>query len=134
MILSEIKAILLNLLFGMFFYITLSTFSLYEEKIKSKIINNLLYFVLTVLCGIIYIFYIDKIFFSFNYYYILFIVLGFYFGYKNKFFKTGKKVSMFNYWLKKLLIIIKKVTLFLINYKLWSKLAKKIKQIIKKKV
>lgn len=129
MILFELNAIVLNFLFGLFFYISLNTISFYEVKIKYKLIINLLYFLSTLFCGIIYIIYIDSIFFSFNYYYILFIVLGFYFVYSSKYFKIRKRLPLFNYLFLKTLNIIKKVFLFLINYNFW----KKLKQIIKKK-
>ena len=129
MILFELKAIVLNFLFGLFFYISLNTISFYEVKIKYSLIINLLYFLSTLFCGIIYIIYIDSIFLSFNYYYILFIILGFYFAYSSKYFKLRKSLPLFNYLFLKTLNIIKKVFLFLINYNFW----KKLKQIIKKK-
>ncbi len=131
MILFELKAIGINLLFGIFFYIAVNTFSLYEVKIKSNILINLLYFVLTIFCGIIYIIYLDLILYSFNFYYLLLISLGFFIAYKSKYLKTQKYITLFNYLLLKLLVIIKKVFLFLINYSFWSKI--KIKRKIKDK-
>lgn len=133
MILFELKAIIFNVLFGIFFFITINTLSLYEIKIKFKIITNILYFVLTIFCGIIYITYLDLIFFSFNYYYILFLILGFIIAKSFDVFKTQKQILVFNYFVFKTTNIIKKVTLFLINYNFWNKLLNKFKKIIKKK-
>jgi hypothetical protein len=130
-ILIELRAIGVNLLFGAFFYIIINTFSLYEVKVKSKVLSNLLYFVFTIFCGIIYIVYLDVILFDFNFYYLLFIALGFYIAHKSKYLKTEKYIKFFNYLIFKLLIIIKKVFLFLINYSFWSKI--KIKKKIKDK-
>ena len=129
MILFELKAIGINLLFGSFFFITINTIGLYEVKLRSKILINLLYFVLTISCGIIYIFYLDKILFSFNFYYLLFISLGFFIASKTKYLRTDKNVVILNYLVIKALFIIKKVFLFLINYSFWSKI--KIKRKIK---
>ena len=131
MILFELKAIGINLLFGIFFFITINTISLYEVKIKTKIFINLLYFVLTIFCGIIYIFYLDLILFSFNFYYLIFITLGFYFASKTKYFRTEKYILLLNFLISKLFIILKKVFLFLINYSFWSQI--KIKRKIKDK-
>ena len=129
MILIELKAIGINLLFGIFYYIIINTFSLYEVKIKFKIIINILYFVLTVFCGIVYIVYLDLILFTFNFYYLLIIMLGFFMAEKNKYLKTEKYIVIFNYLFQKSLFIIKKVFLFLINYSFWTKI--KIKKKIK---
>ena len=122
MILFEIKAIGINILFGIFFFIIVNTTSLYEGKIKSKILTNIFYFVLTIGSGIIYIIYLDKILFSFNFYYILFIALGFYIASIIKFFKTEKYTVLFTYLVFKLSVIVKKVFLFLINYSFWRKI------------
>jgi hypothetical protein len=128
-IIFELKAIGINVLFGIFFFIIINTFSLYESKIKSKIIINIFYFVLTIVAGILYIIYLDLILFSFNFYFPFFIILGFYIAYNIKLFKTEKYTPTINYLVKLIINIIKKVFLFLINYKFW----KKLKQIIKKK-
>ena len=131
MILIELKAIGINLLFGIFFFIIINTLSLYEVKIKQKFITNLLYFILTVFCGIIYIIYLDLILFTFNFYYVLFIIFGFYIAYKTKYFQTKKFLPTFHYLIRKALLILKKVFLFLINYSFWTKI--KIKKKIKDK-
>ena len=131
MILFEIKAIGINILFGIFFFIIVNTTSLYEGKIKSKILTNIFYFVLTIGSGIIYIIYLDKILFSFNFYYILFIALGFYIASIIKFFKTEKYTVLFTYLVFKLSVIVKKVFLFLINYSFWRKIKIKRKVIQK---
>ena len=131
MILFELKAIGINILFGIFFFIIVNTFSLYEHKIKYKIIINIFYFVLTISIGIIYIFYLDLILFDFNFYFILFIILGFYLAYNIKLFKTAKYTPLVNYLVKLLIKIIKKVFLFLINYSFWKKM--KLKRKIKDK-
>ena len=129
MILFELKAIGINLLFGCFFFITINTIGLYEVKIKSKVLTNLLYFVLTISCGIIYIIYLDKILFSFNFYYLLFLSIGFLIASKTKYLRTEKYVVLFHYLVKKSMLVIKKVFLFLINYSFWSKI--KLKRKIK---
>ena len=121
MILFELKAIGINILFGIFFYIIVNTFSLYEYKLKSKIIINFFYFALTVFTGIIYIIYLDAILFTFNFYYILFIIIGFYIAFTINLFKTERYLLVFNYLVKSTLTITKKVFLFLINYSFWSK-------------
>lgn len=128
MILFELKAIGVNLLFGMFFAIMINTLSLYEVKIKNKIIINLFYFILTIFCGIIYIIYLDLILFSFNYNFPLFIIFGFFIA--NRFYqlKPDKYIPIFNYLVIKTIKIIKKVFLFLINYSLWRKIKLKIKK------
>lgn len=128
MILFELKAIGVNLLFGMFFAIVINTLSLYEVKIKNKIIINLFYFILTIFCGIIYIIYLDLILFSFNYNFPLFIIFGFFIA--NRFYqlKPNKYIPIFNYLVIKTIKIIKKVFLFLINYSLWRKIKLKIKK------
>ena len=131
MILFELKAIGINLLFGIFFFITINTLHLYEVKIRLKNFINLLYFVLTISCGIIYIFYLDSILFSFNFYYLIFITLGFYIASKTKYFSIKKYIILLNYLISKSFIILKKVFLFLINYSFWSKI--KIKREIKDK-
>lgn len=130
MILFELKAIGINVLFGIFFYIIVNTFSLYEYKLKSKIIINFFYFALTVFTGIIYIIYLDAILFTFNFYYILFIIIGFYIAFTINLFKTERYLLVFNYFVKSTLTITKKVFLFLINYSFWSK----VKIIIRKNI
>ena len=131
MIIFELKAMGINFLFGIFFYIIVNTFSLYEDKVKSKILINFFYFFITISIGVIYILYIDSIFISFNFYYILFIVLGFYLTSSTKPFKTKKYIHVFEYFIKTILTIIKKVSLFLINYSFWTKI--KLKRKIKDK-
>ena len=128
MILFELKVIGINILFGLFFYICVNTFSLYEVKLKYKSIINLFYFLITILTGVLYIIYLDLIMYSFNFYYIIFIVLGFYIGHIGKLFKTKKYTPLFNYLIKLLLLIIKKVFLFLINYPFFSKIKLKRKK------
>ena len=122
MIIFELKAIGINVLFGIFFFIIINTFSLYESKIKSKIIINIFYFVLTIVAGILYIIYLDLILFSFNFYFPFFIILGFYIAYSIKLFKTEKYTPTLNYLVKLIINIIKKVFLFLINYNFWHKI------------
>ena len=131
MIIFELKAIGINFLFGIFFYIIVNTFSLYESRVKSKILINFFYFFITISIGVIYILYIDSIFISFNFYYILFIVLGFYIASSTKPFKTEKYILIFEYFIKTIVTIIKKVFLFLINYSFWSKIKPKRKTISK---
>ena len=131
MILFELKAIGINILFGIFFFIIVNTLSLYESKLKSKILINIFYFVITIITGILYIIYLDLILFSFNFYFIFFIILGFYIGYAIKIFKTEKYLPIFNYLVKLVINIIKKVSLFLINYSFWKKI--KLKRKIKDK-
>ena len=121
----------INFLFGIFFYIIVNTFSLYEDKVKSKILINFFYFFITISIGVIYILYIDSIFISFNFYYILFIVLGFYLASSTKPFKTKKYIHVFEYFIKTILTMIKKVSLFLINYSFWTKIKLKRKTISK---
>ena len=133
MILFELRAIGVNLLFGMFFAIMINTLSLYEFKIRNKIIINLFYFILTILCGVIYIVYLDLILFSFNYNFIIFICLGFFIANKFYSFKPNKYIPTFHYLIKTSIKIIKKVFLFLINYSLWIKVSNKIHKFIKNK-
>lgn len=128
MILFELKAIGINILFGLFFFILVNTFSLYEVKLKKKSIINLFYFVITVGVGILYIIYLDLLLYSFNFYYILFIIMGFYIGNIGKLFKTKKYLPTFNYFIVLNLKIIKKIFLFLINYSLWKKVKFKRKE------
>lgn len=122
MILLELQAIGINILFGIFFYILINLFSFYETKIKNYIIINIIYFIITILSTILYIFYLDRILFSFNFYYIIFIFLGFFISGKIKYFKTEKALNLANYIAFKMLTIVKKVFLFLINYSFWRKL------------
>ena len=128
MILFELKAIGINILFGLFFFILVNTFSLYEVKLKKKSIINLFYFVITVGVGILYIIYLDLLLYAFNFYYILFIIMGFYIGNIGKLFKTKKYLPMFNYLIVLNLKIIKQTFLFLINYSLWKKIKFKRKE------
>lgn len=133
MIIFELKAIGVNLLFGMFFSIMINTLSIYEPKVKNKIIINLFYFILTIFCGILYIIYLDLILFSFNYNFIIFIIIGFYTANKCYQFKLNKYLTIFEFLVTNILKLIKKVFLFLINYSLWIKVIGKFKQIIKNK-
>lgn len=122
MILIELQAIGINILFGIFFFISVNTFSFYEVKIKNFIIINIIYLIITTLLSILYIYYLDKLLFSFNFYYLFFLILGFFISSKIKYFKTEKALNITNYMVLKLLIIVKKVFLFLINYSFWRKL------------
>lgn len=122
MIIFELKAIGVNLIFGIFYYIMINTICFYEVKIKSKILINFLYFFITIFTGIIYISYIEFFHFKFNFYFVFFISLGYFISHKIKWFKLENKLHTFNYLLSIIKIYIKKVSLFLINYSFWHKL------------
>lgn len=121
MILFELKAIGVNLLFGSFFYIMINTLCFYEVK-ANKIFVNFLYFVLTIIWGLLYIIYLDYFIFKFNLYFVLFIVLGYFITSRIKWFNLNSKLVIFNYFINLNFKIIKKVFLFLINYSFWKKL------------
>jgi hypothetical protein len=127
MILLELEAIGINILFGIYFYISLNAISLLFTK-KNPFLSNLIYFLITLFNGLIYILYIDKIFLNFNFYYLLFITIGFYLAYTSKYLKLNKQIPLFKYLIKKLLLTTKYIFLFLINYKLWISIIKTLKK------
>lgn len=127
MILLELEAIGINILFGIYFYISLNAISLLFTK-KNPFLSNLIYFLITLFNGLIYILYIDKIFLNFNFYYLLFITTGFYLAYTSKYLTINKQIPLFKYLIKKILLTTKHIFLFLINYKLWISIIKTLKK------
>ena len=122
MILFELKMIGINLLFGIFYYIWINAISFYESRIKIKIIINFLYLLATILFGVIYIIFLDIFILKFTFYFVLFIILGYFISYKVKWLKLENKLVIFNFMVTSIIKIIKKVSLFLINYSFWNKL------------
>lgn len=120
MILNDLIAILFNILFGMFFSITLNITDVFVSKKNRIIISNIVYFLITVLSGILYILYIDKIFFVFKIYYLLFLVLGFFMVLKFNIFKIEKQLLFFSSIIKLIFKILRKTFLFSINFALWA--------------
>lgn len=119
MILLELKAIGINILFGIFFSITINFISLLFTKNK-PILSNAIYFIFTICCGILYIIYIDKIFIKFNLYFVVFIVLGFYIGSTSSKFNIDKQLKLFKYLMKFFLNTFNKILKISINYNLWN--------------
>lgn len=127
MIIFQLKAIGVNLLFGMFFYVVVNTICFYEQRIKNVFLINFLYFILTTISGLLYIIYLDLILFEFNPYFILFIFFGYFLAYQLKWFKLTDKLILMNFLTRKMICFIKKVFLFLINYSFWHKISTIIK-------
>ena len=126
MIFEQLKSIVINLLFGAFISILFSTIEYYENKKPNKIVFWFAYFFATIVLGILYIVYLDKIFFAFNFYYLLFIVLGYSIAYNSKFFKVANYLKLFNHILLKLLSFLKWLALFSINYSMIKQIKKKL--------
>lgn len=126
MIFVQLKSIVINLLFGAFISIIFSTIEYYENKKPIKVVFWFIYFFTTIALGILYVAYLDKIFFPFNFYYLLFIVLGYSIAYNGKFFKMANYLKLFNFVLRKLLSFFKWLALFSINYSMIKQIKKKL--------
>jgi len=120
MILNDFIAVMFNILFGMFFSIALNIADVFTSRKNNIIISNLIYFFVTILSGILYIIYIDKIFFVFKLYYLLFLTLGFFVVLKFNFLKIEKQLLFFSSIIKVVFKLLGKVLLFSINYALWA--------------
>ena len=129
MIPFELLIIGINILFGIFSITIINALSILLKNKNNPILSNILYFLVTILCGFIYILYIDKIFYSFKLYYLLFIIIGFLLAVKIKFLHINNYFPLFVYLNKMLFIFAKNLLLFSINYKLY----KSIKNALKKK-
>jgi hypothetical protein len=128
MIILELKAIGINILFGIFSATIISAISFFIDKYNKPILSNIIYFITTVFLGILYIVYIDLIFFVFNFYYLLFIILGFILSSKINWLNIKDRLPLFVFIAKVLLKFLKNLLLFMINYKLWIKIIEKFKK------
>lgn len=128
MIILELKAIGINILFGIFSATIISAISFFIDKYNKPILSNIIYFITTIFLGILYILYIDLIFFIFNFYYLLFIILGFILSCKINWLNIKDRLPLFVFIAKVLLKFLKNLLLFMINYKLWIKIIEKFKK------
>ena len=132
MIYLELYKFFVNILFGLFESIIYHIISFTTSKIANIYLAQITSFVLYLLTGILYLFYIENIFLDFNIYFLFVMLLGFFIG--NKLFKSEtirrlvSLVSIFN-WLK---FFLYKLFLFSINYNLFLAIKGEISKKIKK--
>ena len=126
MIWIEFTSIIINILFGIFFVFLLDLISILLYKNHSILLENFNYFLATILVGVIFVLYIDKSIFEFNFYHIIFIIFGAFLSQKTSLLNIRNK----SYFLRNLVSKIKKflfkTLLFSINFTFWKTLIKKI--------
>lgn len=125
MIFLEFKSIILNIFFGIMFTFFIDLASVFLHKNKSIILENLIYFLITILIGFVYIFYLDNSIFVFRFYHILFICLGVYLSNKFSYLNIRNNSTFFKILLSKSRQIMINFLLFSINFKLWFLIYKK---------
>lgn len=116
MIILELKNVVINILFGIFTLNIINFLSLLIDKYHKPIVSNFFYFLISILCGLIYIVYIDKVFFDFKFYYLLFILIGFVLVCKISFLNINSNFILFSFLIKTSMGFFKKILLFSINY------------------
>lgn len=133
MIILELKIIGINVLYGVFSISILNALSLLIDKYQKPLFSNFFYFLTTLLLGLIYIVYIDTVFFDFKLYYLIFIFLGFLLTSKLKFLNINNNFKLFIYLNKLIINFLKHFLCFMINYSFFKTLFNLIKPLFAKK-
>ena len=132
MILLELKIIGINILFGIFALTILNALSLLINKCLNPYITNILYFLSTLIIGLIYIVYIDKVFLDFKMYFLLFILFGSILSSNLKILNISNNFPTFVYLNKTVFKFFKHLSCFMINYSFFKEIVLNIKIFLKK--
>lgn len=131
MIITQISTILINIIFGAFFKIIV--FFLARFQRKNIFFYFALSFIITIILGLFYIILLEKYFFDFKLYYLLFIIIGFYIA-SSKLFNLKRIDLIVHFFIQKISIFSKIFFRFSLNIPMWQLLLKKLPKIKKKKI